>query len=92
MLSPVIKEKLILMGADIVSDLIMDIYNDMKKTGKDVLTAEEVLEYAQKWKTFKDVEVQMTILGDRIVYRRDETSVAAVPSSDDPWRIDFQKR
>ena len=58
MLSPVIKEKLILMGADIVSDLIMDIYNDMKKTGKDVLTAEEVLEYAQKWKTFKDVEVQ----------------------------------
>jgi len=58
MLSPVIKEKLILMGADIVSDLIMDIYNDMKKTGKDVLTAEEVLEYAQKWKTFKDAEVQ----------------------------------
>ena len=58
MLSPVIKEKLILMGADIVSDLIMDIYNDMKKTGKDVLTAEEVLEYSQKWKTFKDVEVQ----------------------------------
>lgn len=58
MLSPVIKEKLILMGADIVSDLIMDIYNDMKKTGKDVLTVEEVLEYAQKWKTFKDVEVQ----------------------------------
>ena len=58
MLSPVIKEKLILMGADIVSDLIMDIYNDMKKTGKDVLTAEDVLEYAQKWKTFKDAEVQ----------------------------------
>ena len=58
MLLPVIKEKLILMGVDIVSDLIMDIYNDMKKTGKDVLTAEDVLEYAQKWKTFKDAEVQ----------------------------------
>ena len=36
----------------------MDIYNDMKKPGEDVLTAEEVLEYAQKWKTFKDAEVQ----------------------------------
>ena len=42
--------------------------------------------------SIKDVGVQMTILGGRIVYRRDETSVAAVPSSDDPWRIDFQKR
>jgi len=34
MLSPVIKEKLILMGVDIVSDIIMDIYNDMKNRGK----------------------------------------------------------
>jgi len=31
--------------------------------------------------SIRDVEVQMTILGGRIVYRRDETSAAAIPGS-----------
>ena len=42
--------------------------------------------------SIKDVEVQMTILGGRIVYRRDDTSPAAIPGNDDPGRADSQKQ
>ena len=34
--------------------------------------------------SIKDIEVQMTILGGRIVYRRDEPSTTTLPSTDDP--------
>jgi predicted amidohydrolase YtcJ len=34
--------------------------------------------------SIKDVEVQMTVLGGRIVYRRDEPSSTTLQSTDDP--------
>ena len=59
-----IEGKLILMGADIISDVLMDLYIDMKKEGKTEITAEELLAEAEKYKNLKAVQVK--ILEERI--------------------------
>jgi len=50
--------KLLLVGADLASDVLMDIYFDMKGSGKKSITAEEILAMAQKWKSIKDTEIR----------------------------------
>ena len=50
--------RLTLMGADIVSDILMDIYFDMKGKGKESITAEEILAMANRWQLLRSTEIQ----------------------------------
>ena len=60
-----IELKLVMIGSDIASDILMDIYFDMKSKRKETISAEEILEMANKWKMLKSVEIQK--IKDRIV-------------------------
>lgn len=53
-----IEAKLLLVGADIASDVLMDIYFDMKGNGKETITADEILERANKWSLLKSDEIK----------------------------------
>jgi len=59
-----IEGKLVIMGADIISDVLMDMYFNMEKEGKTEITAEEILAEANRWKDLKAVQVK--ILEDRM--------------------------
>jgi len=59
-----IEGKLVIMGADIISDVLMDMYFNMEKEGKTEITAEEILAEANRWKDLKAVQVK--ILEERI--------------------------
>lgn len=62
-----IEGKLILIGADIASDVLMDLYLRMQKDGQETITAEEILAEANKWHKLKDTEMQK--VRDRIAGR-----------------------
>jgi len=59
-----IEGKLVIMGADIISDVLMDMYFNMEKEGRTEITAEEILAEANRWKDLKAVQVK--ILEDRM--------------------------
>jgi len=52
-----IETKLLLIGADIASDVIMDIYFDMKSKGQETITADDILAHAARWKSLKSEEM-----------------------------------
>lgn len=62
-----IESKLILIGADLASDVLMDLYFRMQKDGQETITAEEILAEANKWHKLKDTEMQK--VKDRIAGR-----------------------
>ena len=53
-----IEEKLIMIGVDIATDVLMDLYFEMKNKGQKTITAEEILEKAIKWKNVKEIEIK----------------------------------
>jgi hypothetical protein len=65
-----IAEKLLFIGGDIASDVLMDIYFDMKSNGKETITAEEILAIAAKWKSLKGEEIEK--VKERIARSREE--------------------
>ena len=59
-----LEDKLILIGVDIVSDLFMDLYWDMKNKGQETISAEEILTIAGNIKNAK--QKQIDILKQRL--------------------------
>lgn len=56
MLGPV-EGKLILMGADILSDALIDYYYEKKAAGKETITVDEILADAMKYRDIRKSEI-----------------------------------
>lgn len=51
-------EKAAMMGFDLVSDVLMDLYLRKKGDGVETITVDEILTEAQKWKALNESEMK----------------------------------
>lgn len=56
-----IEAKLLMIGGDIASDVLMDLYFDMKSKGQETITADDILAHAARWKSLKSKEMAKVV-------------------------------
>jgi hypothetical protein len=57
-MTPLLMEKVAMIGIDIASDVLMDFYLSKKGAGVKTISVDEILTEAQKWKALNESEMK----------------------------------
>lgn len=57
-MTPLLMEKVAMIGIDLASDVLMDLYLRKKGAGVETISVDEILTEAQKWKALNESEMK----------------------------------